>query len=103
MTTSAKPVTVTLKNHLSVSKSRKVADPSLFLSSDPDLWEKAYQQAIDPKYAKNTRHWNQALQGQKSSQGDPPIYIIPRLRAAPSYRKYMLVGADADDLHYACI
>src|SRR5438132_13889724 len=92
---------------LQASKNRKVADPSLFLSSDPHKWEQAYQQVMDKKYAKGTRNYSKKIvvppwlpwQG----KGDPPVYIIPRQRGGPSYKKHLLEGAQASDLQYCLI
>ena len=59
---------------------------------------------MNPKYAKNTRNFNKKLQcGEWKGSDDPPIFLIPRQRGGPSYKKYKLIGANASDLHYALI
>ena len=86
------------------SKNRKIANPNLFDELDENKWELAYQQVMDTKYAKGSRNYSKKIQGNEwIGQGQPPIYVIPRQRGGPSYKKQKLQGIDAEDLHYALI
>lgn len=60
---------------------------ALFSSDDPDLWERAYEEIMDPKYKKSTRGWSRTI---KAPVKEPLIYLIPRQRG-PSYKDNTLV------------
>ena len=101
-------IKIKLKNSLSTpiqaSKNRLVANPDLFNSLDPNQWELAYKQVMDSKYAKGSRNYNKKIQGLEwTGSHQPPIYVIPRQRGGPSYKKHKLEGANPEDLHYALI
>ena len=98
-----KNVTV-LQQPIIASQNRKIADPKLFESSDPQLWETVYNEIMDKKYAKGTRNYSTKMQCAKwSGQGEAPIYVIPRQRGGPSYKKHKLENGDPDNIHYALI
>ena len=84
-----------------VSTNRIVASLSLFDSNDPLLWEQAYKETMEGKYAKNTRNFSGKIHGMSSD--NPKIFLIPRVRGGPSYKKYNLKDADPGDLQYCPI
>lgn len=89
---------------IKASKNRLVAHPDLFKQLDEKKWELAYKQVMDPKYAKDSRNYSKKIQGLEYTGTDqPPIYVIPRQRGGPSYKKHQLQGVNAEDLHYALI
>ena len=93
-----------LPKPLIACKNRQVADPSLFHSLDANQWELAYKQVMNGKYAKGSRNYSKKMQGCEWTGSDqPPIYVIPRQRGGPSYKKHQLNGANCEDLHYALI
>ena len=86
---------------IKVSTNRIIANLSLFYSDDPLLWEQAYNETMERKYAKNTRNFGRKIHG--ISCEDPKIFLIPRVRGGPSYKKYDLKDADPSDLQYCLI
>ncbi len=83
------------------STNRIIANLSLFDSDDPLLWEQAYQETMEKKYAKNTRNFSRKIHGNFCK--DPQVFLIPRVRGGPSYKKYTLNDADPNDLQYCLI
>lgn len=87
-----------------VAGGRQIGDLSLFQTNDIQRWEAEYQRIMDPKYAKNTRNFNSTLTGNLwNHEGDPPIFLIPRVRAGPSYKSIPLNGVSSDDVVYMSI
>ncbi len=88
---------------VTVSGKRTIADLSLFDSDDPVLWEKIYEETIEIKYSKHNPKRNFSREIHGSSQDNPPIFLIPRVRAGPSYKQCDLFGSDPSDLQYCPI
>lgn len=88
------------------SKNRIVGDLAIVDSTDPDVWEAAYQQIMDKKYAKGTRKFTLYEPPQNYTKvmgAEPPIYLIPRVRAGPSYKSVELNGAEKEQIMYAAV
>ncbi len=83
------------------SGKRFVADPLLFGSEDPALWEKVYRETIEKKYIKDSRNFSRKIHGCPTKA--PQIFLIPRTRGGPSYKQHALQGAASTDLQYAPI
>ena len=82
---------------------RKITDSSLFNTTDPQLWEAAYQDTINPKYKKGTR--NCRIKPPTTKFHDAPIYLVPRERGT-SYKDIPLFDSAGkqvkpDDVFYA--
>lgn len=84
-----------------VSSKRYIADSRYFDSDDPVMWEQLYQAVMDKKYAKGTRNFSLNIKG--SVKDTPHIYVIPRIRAGPSYLNMPLSADDNQDLQYCPI
>jgi len=82
---------------------RRVADPELFHETDPDVWEQAYEEVMHPKYTKTGRNFSRRITGNPHASDDPPIYMIPRVRAGPSYKDHEVSGASVEDIAYCPI
>lgn len=85
----------------SASSHRNVPDLHYFDSIDPAIWEKLYQDVIDPKYAKETRKFSTTIK--VPSKDNSRIYVIPRIRAGPSYLKMPLSEDHHSELQYCPI
>lgn len=85
------------------SSKRFVYPLSLFETNDERAWEEAYDQTIDKKYKKNTRKFNKKITGKRIVNGVPPIFLIPRERAGPSYKSNVLKGVNSEDVQYCPI
>nr|QBK92974.1 MAG: uncharacterized protein LCPAC403_01080 [Pithovirus LCPAC403] len=83
------------------STNRIIANLALFDSNDPLLWEQAYKETMEKKYAKGTRKFSRKIYGKPYQ--DPQIFLIPRVRGGPSYKHYDLKNADPGDLQYCPI
>ena len=83
------------------STNRIIADLSLFDSDDPLVWERAYEQTMEKKYAKGSRNFGRTIHGTPCK--DPQIFLIPRVRGGPSYKKNDLQGTDPSELQYCPI
>ncbi len=72
---------------MQASTSRRIGDLKVFETKDASAWEKVYYETMEKKYGKNTRHFNRQVTALNwSGSGKPPIFIIPRIRAGPSYK-----------------
>lgn len=85
-----------------ICSGRRILDPVLFNTDNPDDWEKGYQLIFDQKYKKNTRSYSTTITG-CPVKGEPPIYLIPRERGGPSYKSVDLEGCDIDDVQYCLV
>lgn len=86
---------------INVSTNRKIGDITIFSRNDSCEWERMYDLVMDKKYKKKTRGFSKVKQGKVDET--PKIYLIPRERGGPSYKKLNLVGAKAEDIHYCPI
>ena len=85
-----------------VSTSRQILDPNLFNSSDPEIWEKAYVYTMEEKYAKYHRKYKVPIPTIPwAGEGNPPLYIVPRVRGGPSYKSVPLAGVESNQVFYA--
>lgn len=90
------------------STKRKVAHPNFFYSSDLALWEQLYELILAPKYRKNTRNFSQLITGSSLNtdndifKGKTPIYMIPRVRAGPSFKDVPLKGIPDNSVIQYC-
>ena len=76
------------------SSNRIVADLNLMASTDPEVWERAYQLIMDDKYKKGTRKFSGEVNGVNwPLSTDPPIYIIPRIRT----ESYKAISVNSPD------
>ena len=88
----------------SASSGRLIAPFNLLNSKDPIEWENTYKKVMNMKYQKNTRNFTKKIVGKKwESSDEPPIYLIPRERGGPSYKKNKLEGLNAEDVQYCLI
>lgn len=85
---------------LEASSKRKVHPDTIWNDPNPSTWEAAYERTMDPKYKKNTRNFSTIHHG-GPDQGQ--IYIVPRVRAGPSYKEVQLSGVDMDQVVYCPI
>ena len=82
-----------------ISGGRLIGD--LNLCDNVESWEQEYKRIINPKYAKGTRNFNPTITGRKwENPEQPPIYVIPRVRAGPSYKSVVLDGVTSEDVAY---
>jgi hypothetical protein len=58
---------------------------------------------MDLKYLKNTRNYSKTIVGKPYDGIESPIYLIPRQRGGPSYKKHNLEGVKADEVQYCAI
>jgi hypothetical protein len=64
-----------------------------------DYWENLYNEKYNKnKYKKNNKNFSKKITG-KSCE-NPHIYIIPRERGGPSYKKVQLEYDNAEDIHF---
>jgi len=68
-----------------------------------NLWEIMYKSIMDNKYAKGSRNFSNKLTGIKQTEGIANIYLIPRIRAGPSYLNMPLQGIDNKNVQYCPI
>lgn len=99
------------------SSSRLVGNPAIFDSDDPAAWEAMYTEIMEAKYSKNTRNFSRKITAPKwagdseddCTEGDPPIFIIPRVRGGASYKSVPLKASpegrflSADEIAYCPI
>lgn len=94
---------------MEVSSKRKIGNFQIFDSSDSKVWEEEYNRIMDDKYKKNTRNYSKIIHGSEyKDEGQPPIFIVPRVRGGPSYKSVKLVNENgrelsSDDIFYAPI
>lgn len=85
------------------SAKRSVYCLNLFETSDPQKWENAYKEIMNPKYQKNTRNFSRQIHGKKNEGRPPLIYLIPRVRGGSSYKETPLNGENPNNLQYCPI
>ncbi len=73
-----------MNNIQKASTKRVVYDEELFETHNTKEWESAYDRVMESKYKKNTKRYSTKIAGSKLCD-DPPIFLIPRERAGPSY------------------
>ena len=76
---------------------RWVLDNSYFDTTDKDVWEKMYDDIMEPKYKKNKRKFKRIIHGSKENDN---IYVVGRVRAGPSYKNVKLLGVNNDNVQY---
>jgi hypothetical protein len=86
---------------LLASSNRSVSPPEYFDCTDPVIWEQLYQAVMDPKYSKNTRKFSTTTT--VAPKDNPRLYVIPRIRAGPSYLTMPLSDDHHSELHYCPI
>jgi hypothetical protein len=101
-----------------ISGNRQIGNISLFDGEkrhNSELWEQEYTKIMEKKYAKNTRNfskingfanWLNSSNLTNSSNIQeiiPKIYLIPRVRAGPSYKNIEIIGSNKNDMIYAAI
>lgn len=91
-----------LKTHQACSK-RVIGDLNTFNSNDQKSWDTMYSLVMDKKYAKNTRNFSRNIVGTPVDNGIAPIYVVPRVRAGPSYLSIPLIGVNNNDVQYCPI
>lgn len=69
-----------------------------FDSSSEAEWENMYKACMNKKYAKGTRHFCTEITGTPSDECK--IYVVPRVRAGPSYKSIKLNGVDNSHVQY---
>lgn len=71
---------------------------------DGQLWEKEYQRIMNRKYAKGSRNFSTEIAGKPwTGEGQPPIFLVPRVRGGASYKSVPLQGVTSDDVIYCPI
>lgn len=88
---------------MKASKNRIVADLSLFENADPANWESCYDRIMEKKYKKNTRRFSYNIYGMPQDDNIAPVYVVPRIRAGPSYLQIPLRGIDLSHVQYCPI
>lgn len=104
--TSKLAISSKMSGYQKASKDRIVGDLNIVDSDDPLVWEQAYTEIMDKKYAKGTRKftlYKPLLNYQQVHGCQPPIYLIPRVRAGPSYKSCVLNGAEPQEVLYAAV
>lgn len=85
-------------------RDRKIGNFTLFDTVDHQLWEAEYQRIMNIKYAKGTRNFNTTLTGNPwLGEGQPPIFLVPRVRGGAGYKSVKFQGVTSDDVVYAPI
>ncbi len=83
------------------STRRRVADLSLFDTTDPKKWEQIYCDVLEVKYQKTTRNFSRVITGRAyGNDKEPPVYLIPRTRGGPSYKEVNLKGVTVEDIAF---
>ena len=87
-----------------ISGNRQIGNFTLFDTTDSQLWEAEYRRVMNQKYAKGTRNFSTSLTGNSwTGAGQPPIFLVPRVRGGASYKSVQLQGVTSDDVAYCPI
>jgi hypothetical protein len=76
------------------------------LLQDPSVenWNKAYDTHVLPKYHKNRFNFSKIIYGKPSKESElPPIYLIPRQQAGPSFKEVKLSYLPSDSKVQYCM
>lgn len=84
-----------------ISGKRTIGKFKLFKTDDEEDWEKEYVRIMNKKYSKYSRRFSAIITGKKMK--NPPIFVVPRIRAGPSFKSIPLKGVDNEDVYYAPI
>lgn len=89
-------------NIVNASSNRIIGDLGIFESTNSNDWEMMYKSVINKKYAKGTRNFSRhPIMEKREEKGN--IYLIPRERGGPSYKKVKLDKNSEEDVVFCPI